>query len=91
MVQLKGKLSDEEAEALSDLMDTEGFAVLVTKILPMLNEARVERVITQTVAEQSDLLKLGLARAELDGARKLAKEIASLKNVARKTSAPRKI
>lgn len=89
MLYLKGKLTEEEADVLGELVNSEGFVVLVEKLLPMLLEARAERVLTQTLAEQQDLLKLALSRAELDGARKLSTDIGKLKELSkRKTSAP---
>jgi len=89
MLYLKGKLTDEQAEALADFVDTEAFVVLTQIVLPQLIEARAERVLTQTVAEQQDLLKLALTRSELDGAKRLAMDIGKLKEHAKKaTSAP---
>lgn len=89
MLYLKGKLTEDEADVLGELVNSEGFVVLVEKLLPMLLEARAERVLTQTLAEQQDLLKLALSRAELDGARKLSTDIGKLKELSkRKTSAP---
>lgn len=91
MLYLKGKLTDEEADFLSELISSEGFAVLVNKVLPVLIEARANRVLTQSIAEQHDLLKLAIERAEYDGAKKFAKDIGELKQlVTRKTNAPSK-
>ena len=81
-------LSDEQAELLAELVDSEGFVILTTKVLPVLLEARVARVLTQTVESQTDLFPLALERAKLDGAKKLAKDIAELPR--RKASAPAK-
>lgn len=89
MVVLKGKLTDDEADLLSELISSDGFTVLANKVLPALLEARVARVLTQSIADQSDLLKLAIERAEYDGAKKFAKDIGELKQlVTRKTNAP---
>lgn len=91
MVQLS-KLSEEERDLLRELVDTEAFAVLVNKMLPVLIEARAERVLTQTITTQADLLALAVTRAEFDGAKRLAMDVAKLKEqllAPRKSSAPR--
>lgn len=77
---------------MRELVDMEAFVVLVNKVLPVLIEARVDRVLTQNITTQTDLLTLGIARAELDGAKRLAMDVAKLKEQLlgpRKSSAPR--
>lgn len=91
MVQLN-KFSEEERDLLRELVDTEAFAVLVNKLLPVLIEVRADRVLTQNITTQADLLTLALNRAELDGAKRLAMDVAKLKEQLlgpRKSSAPR--
>jgi hypothetical protein len=73
------KLSIEEKEALFDAIDTEGFRVLVNKIIPALLERKRTRVLTQTLIDQDSFTSLALARAELDGARALQADLAELK------------
>lgn len=73
------KLSIEEKEALLDAIDTEGFKVLVSKIVPALLERRRTRVLTHALTNQESFTSLALARAELDGAKALHADLVELK------------
>ncbi len=78
---LKFRLTETEKEAFLELLTSEGYSTLVTKILPTLLEDRATRVITQNVDSQESLLILAMKRAEYEGSKKLAAEIADLKNL----------
>jgi len=75
---LKFRLTEDEKDVFTELVKSEGFILLLDKILPALIAARGDRVLTQSVNEQSDLLKLALVKAEFDGCKKLAADVANL-------------
>lgn len=80
------KLSEEQKELFLELMSSESFELLVTKIVPVLIEDRAHRVLTQQVDSDSDLLKLAIKRAEYEGAKRLLADLEGLKLTAKKAS-----
>ena len=78
---LKLRMSADEAEQLEELINSDGFAVLLKKVLPALIEVRRERVFTQDLTEAEAFTKLAILKAEADGGKKLATEIAELKKI----------
>jgi hypothetical protein len=73
------KLSMDDREQLNELLDQEGWKVLVEQVLPQLIEAKRERVFTQPLTKSDDFTNLALLVTEIEGARKLAADVRELK------------
>lgn len=73
------KLSIDEREQLDELLDQEGWKVLVEQVLPQLVEAKRAGVFTQTLTKTEDFTRLALLVTELEGMRKLMSDIQELK------------
>ena len=82
---LKIGLKIEEREAIAEMLDSEGFRVLVKKILPALIEFKRERLFSQTLTEPNSFTQLALTRAEVDGAKRLATDMVELKKFLKQT------
>ena len=75
----QAKLTLDESEQLVELLDMDGFKVLVNKVLPALLEGRRQRLFSQELTTVESFTKLALLRAEIDGAKRLAVDVADLK------------
>jgi hypothetical protein len=73
------KLSMDDREQLNELLDQEGWKVLVEQVLPQLIEAKRERVFTQPLTKSDDFTNLALLVTEIEGARTLAADVRELK------------
>lgn len=82
------KLSLEEREELAELLEGEGWQMLLTRILPQLLEVRTNKVLNSPVNSQEELLQLALTKAHADGAKSIIKDLLELK--AAQTSAAQK-
>jgi hypothetical protein len=69
----------DDREQLNELLDQEGWKVLVEQVLPQLIEAKRERVFTQPLTKSDDFTNLALLVTEIEGARKLAADVRELK------------
>lgn len=75
---IPARLTDDEAEALEALVNSDGYKVLINDVMPgFINEAR-ERIDSHRVMDQSDMLQLAILKAEQDGMRKLMNECKEL-------------
>lgn len=75
----QAKLTLDESEQLAELIDMDGFKVLVNKVLPALLDSRRQRLFSQELTTVESFTQLAMLRAEIDGAKRLAADVADLK------------
>jgi hypothetical protein len=76
---IKSKITEEEQEALNDLLTSEGFKVLVKSILPVYLEGQQQRVLTVNLPDNNSSRLITLELAKLQGAQGLVNFIKALK------------
>lgn len=78
---LKLQVGLEDQDLLIDALTSEGFKVLVSKIVPQLIEHKRTGLLSHKLTDHKSFTQLALMRAELDGMNAILKELRELKQM----------
>jgi hypothetical protein len=75
------KLSLEEKEALAELLDCDGYKILVNKVSHLLLSKLENRIMTINLTDSTSNHTLILARASYDGAKRIIEDFKNVKQL----------
>lgn len=78
------KLSIEEREALFEMSDSDGYKILVNRVIPQLLEANASKVLGASLDNSEIAHNLLVDTAKLQGAKELAGKLGTLKQYLKK-------